>query len=69
MQNIKEGRIKGGVIMATSSITKNFVLTGDKACEKFANLLNNPAPQRNKSVQTYERGAETLKRRWSNLKN
>lgn len=55
--------------MATSSITKNFVLTGDKQCEKFANMLNNPAPKRNTTVPTYERGAETLKKRWSNLKN
>lgn len=55
--------------MATSSITKNFVLTGDKECEKFANMLNNPVPKRKKSDQTYERGAEILAKRWSSLKN
>ena len=29
--------IEGGVDMATSSITKNFVISGEKQVEKFAN--------------------------------
>ena len=31
--------IEGGVDMATSSITKNFVISGEKQVEKFANAI------------------------------
>ena len=39
---------KGGVFMATSSITKNFVISGQKQVEMFADAIeasaNNPMP-------------------------
>ena len=45
---------KGGVFMATSSITKNFVISGQKQVEMFADAIeasaNNPTPPINVSA-------------------
>ena len=55
--------IKGGVDMATSSITKNFVISGQKQVEMFADAIEASANDRTPRVPinvTYLQGAENI---------
>ena len=60
--------IEGGVDMATSSITKNFVISGEKQVEKFANAIeesNQESLHRATTPDlriTYLRGSDEVKK-------
>jgi hypothetical protein len=47
-KNIKrvDFELKGGVLMATSSITKSFVISGKEQVEKFADAIEKSAQNR-----------------------
>lgn len=54
---------KGGVFMATSSITKNFVISGQKQVEMFADAIEASANDRTPRVPinvTYLQGADAI---------
>ena len=54
---------KGGVYMATSSITKNFVISGKRQVEMFADALEasaNDKPPRVPINVTYLQGADDI---------
>ena len=54
---------KGGVFMATSSITKNFVISGQKQVEMFAEAIEASANDRTPRVPinvTYLQGADAI---------
>lgn len=55
--------------MATSSITKNFVLKNDEACEKLFKVLNAPTKELNKPSYSCERGKEALAKYFPQSKN
>ena len=55
--------------MATSSITKNFVLKNDEACEKLLKVLNSPVKELKKPSYSCERGKEALKKYFPQSKN
>ena len=64
MQKINEISYEGGVYMATSSITKNFVVSGKKQVEMFADAIEASANNRPTRVPVAARqlkGAEDLK--------
>lgn len=46
--------------MATSSITKSFVVKDDKACEKLVKALNDPTPKKVVNTNHYEEGKKKL---------
>ena len=47
--------------MATSSITKKFVIKDNKTCDKLIKILaENPPRKRNISVNKYEEGKKTI---------
>ena len=54
---------KGGVYMATSSITKNFIISGQKQVEMFADAIEASANDRTPRVPinvTYLQGADDI---------
>ena len=54
---------EGGVCMATSSITKNFIVSGQKQVEAFVDAIEASANDRTPSVPinvTYLQGAEEI---------
>ena len=54
---------KGGVNMATSSITKNFIISGQKQVEIFADAIEASANDRTPRVQinvTYLQGTDNI---------
>ena len=55
--------------MATSSITKSFVLKNDEACEKLLTVLNSPVKELKKPSYSCERGKEALANLFQNSKN
>lgn len=48
--------------MATSSITKSFVVKDDKACDNLIKALNTPTPRKVVKTNYYEEGKEKLVR-------
>ena len=50
---------KGGYIMATSSITKKFVIKDDETMKRLVNALEAPKKQRTEK-KSYEKGKELL---------
>ena len=55
--------LKGGVFMATSSITKNFIISGQKQVEMFADAIEESANDRTPRVPinvTYLQGADDI---------
>lgn len=46
--------------MATSSITKRFVIKNDNVCDKLIKALNDPAPKKEISTNHYEEGKKKL---------
>ncbi len=46
--------------MATSSITKSFIIKDDKVCDKLIEALNAPTPKRVVDTNYYEEGKEKL---------
>lgn len=58
----REGRIgRSDRVMATSSITKNFVIRDDKTCEILAKALAEPRKKKEIKSLNYEQGKEKLK--------
>jgi len=55
--------------MATSSITKKFVLKSDEACEKMLRVLEAPVVELKKPSYSCERGKEALKKYFPQSKN
>ena len=56
-------QIKGGVWMATSSITKNFIISGKKQVERFADAMEASANDKTPRVPinlTYLQGADEI---------
>ena len=53
--------MKGGVLMATSSITKTFIIKDDKTCEKLIKAMNEPRTTKVIKTNSYEEGKEKLK--------
>lgn len=59
---------KGGVRMATSSIKKNFVVSGEEQVEKFANAIEESYQESLRTVPTsdlgitYLRGSDEVKK-------
>jgi hypothetical protein len=54
---------KGGVYMATSSITKNFIISGKEQVEMFANAIESSANDKTPRVPinvTYLQGADEV---------
>ena len=54
---------KGGVYMATSSITKNFIISGEKQVEMFADAVEASANDRTPRVPinvTYLQGTDEI---------
>ena len=51
---------KGGVNMATSSITKNFIISGQKQVEMFADAIEASANDRTPRVVTYLQGTDNI---------
>lgn len=47
--------------MATSSITKAFIIKDDIACEKLIKAINMPKTIKNVKTNSYEKGKERLK--------
>lgn len=53
--------MKGGTIMATSSITKKFVIKDDKTYDKLIKILaETPPRKKNVSSKKYEEGKKLL---------
>lgn len=46
--------------MATSSITKSFIIKDDKTCDKLIKSLNNPVPSKRIDTNYYEEGKKKL---------
>lgn len=46
--------------MATSSITKSFVIKDDKACDKLIKALSDTTPKKMVSTNYYEEGKKKL---------
>lgn len=46
--------------MATSSITKSFVIKNDKACDKLIKALGDPTPKKVVKTNYYEDGKKKL---------
>ena len=46
--------------MATSSITKSFVIKDDKACDKLIKALNDTTPKKVVKTNYYEEGKKKL---------
>ena len=56
--------------MATSSITKEFVLKDDKACDVLINVLNTPSKRKKKPhLGQYEEGKKLLEKYSSHSRN
>ena len=51
--------------MATASITKEFVLKNDKACDRLIKLLSGKETRKKSSSNKYEEGKKILKQRFS----
>lgn len=47
--------------MATSSITKTFIIKDDKTCEKLIKAMNEPRTTKVIKTNSYEEGKEKLK--------
>ena len=47
--------------MATSSITKTFIVNDDKTCEKLIKAMNKPRITKVVKTNSYEEGKERLK--------
>ena len=54
--------MKGGVIMPTSSITKEFVVKNEESAERLAALLVSRPKTKYKKSPAYENGKKSLKR-------
>ena len=52
---------KGVIIMATSSITKQFVIKDDKACDRLIEILNRPS-RRKKTMNSSNKYLEGKKK-------
>lgn len=55
--------MKGGIYMATSSITKNFVVCGDEQVEIFANAIEESANEEKEKIEipvTFVKGSEAI---------
>ena len=54
--------MKGVIHMATSSITKEFVLKDDKACDRLIKVINEQSKRKkpDKSIDKYEEGKRKL---------
>jgi len=46
--------------MATSSITKSFVIKDDRTCEKLIKAMNESTPKKEISTNYYEEGKKKL---------
>ena len=46
--------------MATSSITKKFVIKNDEACDRLIEILNENSPKKEVNADFYEEGKRTL---------
>lgn len=46
--------------MATSSITKRFVIKDDKVCDRLIKALKEPAPKKTVNTNYYEEGKKLL---------
>lgn len=49
-----------GVSMATSSITKSFVIKDDRACDKLIKALSDTTPKKVVKTNHYEEGKKKL---------
>ena len=52
--------VQGGEDMATSSITKKFVIKNDEACDRLIEILNENSPKKEVNADFYEEGKRTL---------